>query len=408
MRNRRSAWYYFALVGVLIFLFFTNDFGLIDIQKTAIVTAVGIDRDENGFLLTSQIAVPQASKQGEQVQSVEIESKGKTIADAFEEVNAKTGWYPKLVFCDLIVLGKTAVEKNVFEALDYFLRNEYVSDGCYVCVYEGKAKDAVSAKTPIEKISALAVEKILSPHAARVGSVFPVTLKEFALDYFSAGEGGVLPILKMQKPNGEGEQGAGGANGSSGSSGSESGGSPSGQDPAQGGQGQNEQIFSAEETALFLEGIMVGKLDKQETFALCSARENLKLASYAVESAGSNYTLTFKKNRPKIKFYVDKNAAARLEILLDVTAGVQDVSTPNTVTEIATPSNVPDGLFREAERRLESEIRQVFEKSAAVGSDVFGLYERLRKFERNYLSAFKDDLLSRVILSVKVKIKNAR
>ena len=29
--------------GLLLLLFFTNNFGLIDIQKTAIVTAIGID-----------------------------------------------------------------------------------------------------------------------------------------------------------------------------------------------------------------------------------------------------------------------------------------------------------------------------------------------------------------------------
>ena len=58
--------------------------------------AAGIDREEDGFILTSQIAVPQSSSQGKSSQAVQLVSRGKTISEAFEQINAKTGWYPKL------------------------------------------------------------------------------------------------------------------------------------------------------------------------------------------------------------------------------------------------------------------------------------------------------------------------
>ena len=38
----------FALLGLVFLLFFSNDFGLIDIEKTAIITAVAVDLSENG------------------------------------------------------------------------------------------------------------------------------------------------------------------------------------------------------------------------------------------------------------------------------------------------------------------------------------------------------------------------
>ena len=84
--------YYILIVVALIFLFFSGDFGLIDVQKTALVMAVGIDREENTFIVTSQIAIPQSSKQGQASETVQLVSRGKTVADAFEEINAKTGW----------------------------------------------------------------------------------------------------------------------------------------------------------------------------------------------------------------------------------------------------------------------------------------------------------------------------
>ena len=50
------------LAGAVVVLFFSNDFGLIDVEKTAIITAIGVDLAESGnFELTVQIAVPQVS-----------------------------------------------------------------------------------------------------------------------------------------------------------------------------------------------------------------------------------------------------------------------------------------------------------------------------------------------------------
>ena len=92
--SRNTARYYILVAVFLAFLFFSNDFGLIDVQKTAIVTAVAIDKEETEFVLTSQIAIPQNSTQGKSTQAVQLVSRGKTISEAFEQINAKTGWYP--------------------------------------------------------------------------------------------------------------------------------------------------------------------------------------------------------------------------------------------------------------------------------------------------------------------------
>lgn len=379
MRNNKkrtgslAVFYFVSLVVFLLFFFFTNDFGLVDIQKTAIVTAVGIDKDGEDFLLTTQIAVPQASKQGEQVEPVQIESRGKTVAEAFGEVNAKTGWYPKLVFCDVIVLGKTATEKNVFECLDYFLRNEYASDDCLLAATEGTAKEIISATTPIEKISGLAVEKVLSDHSARTGSVLPATLKSFATDYFSDGESGTMPVIRKEALE-EGE----------------------------------ENVFFASETALFSRGIMVGKLNARQTFALAAVKQKLRLAPYGTENAGSKYTLLVKKNSPKRELHIDERTQTSLKIRLKIVAGEDDVSTPHTVTELGSVGKIPRAVFDAAEKNLREEIESVFETGKQCECDVFDAVKLLKRRERDYYPAYKNDLLSRLSLDVEVKFSPLR
>ena len=199
MHNRNAVRYFLVVAALLLFLFTSNDFGLLDTQKTAIVMAVGIDREADDFLVTSQIALPTPSDQKGGLKSVQTVSRGKTVAAAFEEINDKTGWYPKLVFCNLILIGKDAADENVFDALDFFLRNEYFAEDCILAVCDSTAKEALNVTTPIDSASSVAAQKILSAHAKQVGSSMPNTLREFAASYFGDSKSGFLPILKTEK-----------------------------------------------------------------------------------------------------------------------------------------------------------------------------------------------------------------
>lgn len=428
MHSRNTVRYYLVLAALLVFFFFSNDFGLIDIQKTALIMAVGIDRENNTFIVTTQIAVPEASSQGEQAQTVQIESRGDTVADALNQINVKTGWYPKLVFCNLIVLGEEATKRNVFDALDFFLRDEYMSDGCLVAACEGTAKEILNTKTPIDPMSSVAAQKVLSLHAQKAGTVATNTLREFSAGYFGNGKSGYLPVLKPEKQqessgensgensegdeekkNGE-EQGAYGENAGKGRHAAvtaATGGEESGSKSASGEQ-PPEKVFSADETALFYDGVAVEKLNAEETFAFCMVKNKLRLASYAVESGGGSYTLNIKSNKPSLKFSVDDNSMAKLKIRVKATAGVQDVSFSQTVTELSNAGSVPQEVFEAAEKDLKKQITNVFDKSRKSRCDIFNVLDRLQKFENSYYPAFREDILERLLLSVEVKFQNLR
>ena len=417
VHTRNTVRYYILIVAVLAFLFFSNDFGLTDVQKTAIVMAVGIDREEDEFILTSQIAVPQASKQGDATQAVQLVSRGKTVAEAFEQINAKTGWYPKLVFCKLIILGGKATEENVFDALDFFLLDEYLSDGCLVATCDGLAKDLLNTAALVDPSSSVAMTKVLSPHAQRVGTVLPNTLREFAIGYFSESKSGYLPILKtepqQEKIGNEGETGSNESqNGQSdGQQSAQGGGQAATQGNAQGAQsGQNTEkpIFSAQETALFVAGKRVGTLTAEETFAYNAVKYQLRLASYSVDRKDGVCTLSVKSNSPKRKLQVGKDGSANFKIDLTLSAGLLDNSYSLPLNEIVDVGDVPGDVFTAAQKKLSGEIKTLFEKSKAVGCDLFGVRELLVKYQNRSLHRFQDTLLSNTTISVNVTFQNVR
>ncbi len=422
--RRKTPVIYVLAVIFLTILFFSNDFGLVDIQKTAIVLAVGIDRENEEFIVNSRIAVPSSS--GEQkaaAASIQVETRGDTVGAAIQKINVKTGWYPKLVFLNLIVLGETATEKNTFESLDYFLRNDYMSDDCKICCCEGKAGEKLNTKTTAESIPSLSVGKILSAHSATTGLAAVTTLREFAAGYFGVSNSGYMPVLKVDELSGGASDGSSGNSpdgASGGSSGEQEGGQSGGgqeatdsggaSETSQGGSGGESggKTFSATETALFSNGVYREKLTKDETFAFLCVNGGVRLATFDAEYGGVNYTLMIKKSKPKIKFFVDDFATPRLSVSLEMIAELQDVSSSQTIVEIAAPGKTKQAVLDEAGKKLTRLIKSVFEKSRANNCDLFDAGKRLQKYESAYYNAYRDNILERLLFYADVRFSPAQ
>lgn len=414
--SRNTVRYYILAVIFLGFLFFSNDFGLTDVQKTAIVMAVGVDREEDEFILTSQIAMPSAG-QDKSSQTVQIVSRGKTVSEAFEQINSKTGWYPKLVFCKLILLGEKTAQDNVFDALDFFLLDEYLTDDCQVAVCRGLAKDILNTAALVDPSSSVAIGKILSAHAERVGSVHPVNLKDFSIGYFGDSRSALLPIVKTEPQQEEiGSSTPPALDSSSSASesqGEQNGGSQRGrQNSGQGGQGsgetQNKPVFSARETALFFYGKWKETLSEEETFAVNIALGKLRLANYSVEYLGETCTLTIKRNDPKIRLVLGESGKGQVKVSVTVTAGVADFSKALDVKELADVGDVPDGIFAAAEKKLAASLSSAYEKARSVACDVFGLQERLVKYKQRKYHKYKDTLLNDISFLADVRFRGVR
>ncbi len=397
MSNRRptSVKIFLALIALLSTLFFTNDFGLTDVQKTAIVIAVGIDKEEDDFLLTSQISIPKGSAQGASTEAVQLVSKGKTIAEAFEEINAKTGWFPKLVFCRLIVFGKDAAQENLFDALEFFLRDEYLTDDCALAVTESTAQELLDASALVDPASSLAITKVLSSHAERTGATLPATLKDFSIGYFGDSHSGYLPIVSKEK-----QQEA--STPTPASSQSDEGGAKSG------GESKEKPVFSAGKTALFVGGRWRETLTKEETFAVNAALGKLRLAGYSVPVGEETCSLLVKRNLPKISLLLGKKGRGELHVRLKMVAGTSDYSKAQPLEKTKDAGERVDGAFAAAEKKLAADLHSAFEKAKGVGCDLFDASERLTKFKRRTYAIYKDTLLENLTLSTEITFEGVR
>lgn len=193
------------LAGAVVVLFFSNDFGLIDVEKTAIITAIGVDLAESGnFELTVQIAVPQVSSSQSENKKAIVSCEGDTVSFALHEIGTRTGWYPKLSFCNLIVLGEKMLnEGDVTAIVEYFARTVKIQDSAILTACEDTAKELLQVSTPLDNLSAFALQKILIKNPGQANDVFAANIKFFSIGLYSQSGASLIPYIRKIATHGD-------------------------------------------------------------------------------------------------------------------------------------------------------------------------------------------------------------
>ncbi|MBQ9480797.1 MAG: hypothetical protein IJU84_01375, partial [Clostridia bacterium] len=383
------------VLGILA-LDISNDFPLVDIKETAIVVALGVDKDGEEYELSAQIAVPQATSQAASYKATVVSGKGRTPALALESVGTHTGWYVKLSFCNVIVLGKGIFDGDVMECLDYFIRTDKMLDTAELCATDATAKEILTTSTPLDDVSAFSASKILERDAESASAVSFMNLKEFSMGYYSESGFSLMPKIKTEssldaespddasdKSGSGGASGEGGSSGGSGSSdggessgdrgssnggssgGNESSGNGGGGSPSGSGEknsGKKDKIFDANSTALFSKGVLAGELDDKETlvFNLILHKTNetsLLLHDADLYGKEADLMISLRDNSWKYRLRIEDGRPI-LHVYLKAKARLDDTSRTVSPQTLSTSYSVPDNVLKDLETKIESELTE--------------------------------------------------
>lgn len=382
------------LGGALLFAFFSNDFGLVDIQKTAVILAAGIDKNGEGYELTAQISVPKGGEKAGGTASVELSGKGETVADCLMMMYADSGWIPKFDFCSLVLLGEEAAREGAMPALNYFLHNEYMSDNCAVAVAEGGAGEMLKKTSAIDDTPSLAIHKLFSGAAEKTGAAVKNTLREFAVDTLGVSKSSFMPFIRSLPRESE-EGGAGSSGGEGGAEGSD----------GSGGEGDAPVLFRAEETALFREGKMTGLLSAEETLAFNLVRGKVKAGILTVKGEdGEPVSLSIKRGGGSAKLGEEDELRAKLSVRLKVLVSdrTEEDFMAGTETNVAT-----DEDERRAEELISSHIASLWGKCQISGCDLLLLARELYRKDPKAYEANVGLIPSGMGADIEVSVKGA-
>ncbi|MCQ2387282.1 MAG: Ger(x)C family spore germination C-terminal domain-containing protein [Clostridia bacterium] len=388
----------FLLLGVFVvfIFFFTNDFGLIDVEKTAIITAIAIDYDseKNEYEVTTQIAVPEATDTQTENDKAQLSSTGGTMGEAIRSIGDKSGWFPNMQFCNLIIIGNELSKTNTIKVMDYFSKTLRVQDSALVILAEDKASDLLKISTPLDNISSFAIQKILLKTDSFDNDIVSTDIKEFCEGYYSINQSSYLPLVKKVSQN---EQNSDSSSSSGGSSGSDKTGGAKG-----------NYIFNATTTALFYKGEQVGELTESETLTFNTLTKSIKgttlqLKDVLINGKETNVLVTFHKSKPKIKLYANEN---QLKVLLEIDAYCKLVDQNATYSDNTDSKNVPLPLSvkSKAEEFFRDNLISLIQKEKLSGCDFLNLKNKLYHLNNKYYPLYKDNFFDKLEYEIKVNI----
>lgn len=366
----------------VILIFFSNDFGLVDIPKTAIILALGLDKEEETLKLTAQIAVPKGSDRTTGgTSSVEIDGEGQTVPDCLSQIYTKTGWVPKLIFCNLILLGESVVKEDVFDCLDFFLRNENIPNSCQLAACVGSAGDMLSSQSAIEDTTGIAFTKLFSDAAKKSGYVMTTTLRAFSIGYYGASGSGYMPYIRSQAQEGsQSVASSGGANGAQ-------------------GEEKEQKVFLAEETAIFSKGKLAAILPREQTFVFSLLEGNVYAGTFGED--GVTYVVLEDDGSVDVQTNGEVKATLSLDLRVRLHA-MRKISSPDEIAK----GELTKEQQEHAKEMIERCLSGLWQICVETDCDVLDLKTKLYRSSPTDYEQFKDDFFSVCSPEIRANVKS--
>lgn len=410
------------IVAIALFLFFfSNDFGIIDIEKTAIITAIAIDYKDNQedvYNITAQIAVPKANDKNMENKQAHVSGSGKTIGAAIKNIGDLSGWFPNLTFCNLIILGSSLTSDNIMHVLDYFSRTLRVQESAIVALAENMASEILLTSSPFDNISSFAIQKIILKNPGFDNDVANNDIKNFTTGYYSEGKSSFLPIIKLVKSQtssqeettNQGEQ----QNIQGGQSSSSPEGEQSGEQTSNNGKSfeKSNILYDVKSTALFKNGYLVGEMQPKQTLTFNMLTQpfngtTLEIDDVEIANGHSSYLLTCFRCTPSIKMVANKNDLS-VKINLSLYCKISDQTNVGADDEFHKNNQLPKEVISRAEEDIKASIEDLIQLEKRTGCDFLNLKQKLYRYNYKQYSRYKDNYLSVMNVEVKVKISGQK
>ena len=177
-----------------------------ELEDLLIVSALGIDSNEDGFDISVEVINDKMVSGGEQsggssseeTQIVVYSSKAKTIREAIDKIILESPKRLYLGHMNLLVISEDIAKKGINEFLDYFMRDTEIRKTFFTTVVKNaKASDVLKILQPIENITAVNIQSSLEIANVYYGEFSNQTLEEIVRCLFTTGRNPTIAAIEV-------------------------------------------------------------------------------------------------------------------------------------------------------------------------------------------------------------------
>ena len=352
------------LVFILI-LFISGCYNYQELNDLAIITAIGIDYDEQYKVSIQVVNTNQISE--DEARFTIYTSEGKTVEEALKNISLICPKKIVLSHLEILIYGENVAQKGIANTLDYFLRENDVRGDFYVFIAKDHdAKEILKVITPNENNNAKNIKKMVSEAMKETGKTTITDFNELASNYLNKNKDFLIPSINI---NGI-EKGK-----------------------------TTEEIpnlfLKIDKTALFKGDKLINYNNDKETIGYNILTNNINetTISYKCHDGYINVLLNNFKTSIKIK--------EKLKVLIDIKAdGKISEVTCNTDLNI-------NKINKEINKQLKKYITKTINKFKNNNTDIIGIQDLYYKNNNDYYKSIKNKWHNiKFIINTRININN--
>ncbi|HHW60332.1 MAG TPA: Ger(x)C family spore germination protein [Syntrophomonadaceae bacterium] len=180
---------------------------LVDVNDTAICTAVGVDlTPENNILFSLQLAkpAPLPITGANETQMLAVTIEGQTAGAAARRMNLLLPRIPLYEHANSLVIGEKLARKDLAYVIDLAIRNRHVQRNMLVFVSSGsRAADILHTPMPLYPNSGFGLNNTINLQKDRLLKYQPVNVAQLVRELSTPGIEPVLPLVESSTLNGK-------------------------------------------------------------------------------------------------------------------------------------------------------------------------------------------------------------
>ena len=355
-----------------------------ELNEIAIVSAIGIDKTDDGYKMAVQIMNTKKEGQdtnssGSQPKFIVYTAEGKTIQGILRDFVLESPRRLYATHLQLLVISEDLAKDGISDILDWFARDSESRKQFYVLVSENnQTEDILNTLTSLETLNSKKITSNIDTDTRFLGVAEQTTFENVLATYLNDKQELVLPSIRL-----EGDSDAGEKNSNIEQS------SP------------KTQIFLSP-LAVFKDDKMLGYLTKEESIAMSFIKNKLKSTVIDYKCSDNDYISSeiissktslqpdISSNKPKVTIKINGKANIN-EINCD-----WDLENNETILKIN----------KMLERKIENIINDSIDSiSQRFDSDIFGFKDLFYKKDPKYYKTIKDQLTDENLKKLDVKVE---
>lgn len=360
---------------VLCCLLMTGCYDYKEINTLAILSATSIDYQNGKFIVVAQEINPQAPDKTAVIQAPFFlyTGSGNSLQEAYREITTKSSKFLYSHHLQLLLISENVAEEKLSEILDFYLRNPAIRTEFNVLLYKGD--NPLDIITPINDVSSSSILETIETNMKYLGTSKLITFNELVDNYLKIGEELVLPVVKVNNSNKEGNT-LDNVNSS-----------------------QVKESYELDNLAIFKDNKLIGYLNKEQSLGYNYIKNNIKNTVFSYECSKNSY-ITLEVVDSATKISSKKN---EIKIELEIMGNINESTCRINLEKESNLKKLQKDMTNSFNNRIENTINEVIKE---YNSDIYGFLDMIYKNDYEYYKKIKNDknYLNNLKITVNSKI----